>query len=414
MAQNRASREATAKEWIERARSLKPLLEAAAPRIEQTRTLPADVLAALHDARMFRMTTPRSVGGAELDPATHAQVVAAIAEGDGSAAWCVAQTSCASITSAYLEPRFAQEIFGKPDSVYTFGFATPTCRAVPTKGGWIVNGTWNFGSGNRLCGWIGGHSQLCDENGTPLRTPDGRFVERTMIFPRASATVREEVWEVMGLCGTGSDSYSVTDLFVPAEYTSVPRAIGRDQQLPEGVRGEPESERREHGTLYRFSMQAVGQAGLSSVGVGLARASIDAFVALAKKKSPSSATHALRDDTWVQARIAQADAKLTAASSWLVQLLHEAWDECEATGEISFPLRIKLREACTHQIDQAREAVDMVFLEAGATAIFKSNPFERRFRDIHTVGQQVQASIARMQSVGQYHLGMKPALGLIG
>jgi hypothetical protein len=75
-------------------------------------------------------------------------------------------------------------------------------------------------------------------------------------------------------------------------------------------------------------------------------------------------------------------------------------------GEL--PLRIKLRQACTHQIDSALDAVDILFREAGATAIFKSNAFERRFRDVHTVSIQVQGSIARMQSVGQARLGLTP------
>ena len=74
---------------------------------------------------------------------------------------------------------------------------------------------------------------------------------------------------------------------------------------------------------------------------------------------------------------------------------------------------MKLRTACTHQMHEAREAVDMIYLEAGATAIFRSQPFERRFRDMHTVAQQVQASIARLQTVGQYHLGLKPQLFLL-
>jgi alkylation response protein AidB-like acyl-CoA dehydrogenase len=403
------------REWIERARALKPLLETAAPRIEQAKDLPLDVRDAMHQAALFRMTLPRSIGGAELDLATYAQVVAAIAEGDASAAWCVAQTAGSSMASAYLEPRVAKDVFGDPRAVFTFGFTSgqPPCRAVPTKGGWIVNGAWTFASGNRLCTWLGGHCQVCDESGTPLKTPEGKFVERTMIFPRSAAMVREDLWEVMGLCGTGSDSYSVTDLFVPAEYTVVPRAIARDQQLPEGVHAEPDPERRERGTLYRFTSQAVFQVGLSSVAIGVARAVLDAFIELARKKNPSSAVQSLRDDTWIQARIAQADAKVSAPSAWLMKLLEEAWAECERDGAPSFPTRVKIRTACTHQINEAREAADMIFLEAGATAIFKSNPFERRFRDIHTVSQQVQGSISRMQTVGQYYLGLKPQLFLM-
>jgi alkylation response protein AidB-like acyl-CoA dehydrogenase len=402
------------REWIGRARALKPLLEAGASRIEQAKMMPADILEPLHNAQMFRMMTPRSFGGAELDLATYAQVVATIAEGDASTAWCIAQISGSSMCAAYLDPIVAKEIFGDANSAFTWGFASgQPCRAVPVQGGWVVNGSWTFASGNRICQWLGGHTQLCNEEGKPLSHADGRPVERTMLFPRSSTTVREDLWDVIGLVGTGSDSYSVTDLFVPKKYSVVPRGIGRDQQLPEGAIAEPDPERREKGILYRHTSQAAYQVGLSSVAIGTARATLDAFIALAKIKSPSSAIQPLRDDAWIHARIAQADAKINAASAWLIQLLRDAWYECSTLGAISFPLRVKIRTACTHQINEAREAVDMIYLEAGATAIFRNNPFERRFRDIHTVSQQVQGNVARMQSVGQYYLGNNPQLFLL-
>ena len=135
-------------------------------------------------------------------------------------------------------PDVAREVFGDPTR-YSRGVSRPGSRRaarVPTKGGWIVNGAWTFGSGNRLSKWLGGHAQLCDEAGTPLHHPDGRIARRTMIFPRSSAMVREDLWDVVGLVGTGSDSYSVTDLFVPAQYSLVPRATPRNHQLPEGVK----------------------------------------------------------------------------------------------------------------------------------------------------------------------------------
>jgi alkylation response protein AidB-like acyl-CoA dehydrogenase len=408
-ARDTISRETT-REWVERAKALKPLLEAAAPRIEQSRTLPPDVMDALHEAQMFRTVLPHSVGGAELNPATHAQVVAAIAEGDASAAWCIAQSACASMAAAYVDPKVAKEIWGDPRALFTFGFTSgnPPCLAVPVKGGWKVNGVWTFGSGSHVATWLGCHCRICDESGTPTKHPDGRFVERTMLIPRASVTLRDDTWDVMGLCGTGSDTYSVTDLFVPTEHSVVPRVSARDHQLQEGVKAEPEPERREKGILYRHSMQLVASAGLTSVAVGAAQAMLDAFIPLAKKKSPFNANQSLRDDGWIQARVAQADAKLASAKSWPIQLLHEAWDECITAGEVSFPLRIKLRQACTNQIDAAREVATMLFLEAGATAIFKSNPFERRLRDVFTVSIQVQGSIARMQAAGQYYLGLQP------
>ena len=92
------------RDWIARARALKPILEAAAPRIEQAKTIPPDALEALHNAGMFRMILPRSVGGAELDLATYAQVVAVIAEGDASTAWCIAQSGGCTMSAALHGP----------------------------------------------------------------------------------------------------------------------------------------------------------------------------------------------------------------------------------------------------------------------------------------------------------------------
>lgn len=397
------------RDWIARARGLKPLLEGAAAEIEATQTIPERVLDALHAARMFRTVLPASVGGAELDPATHAQVIAAIAEGDASVAWCMAQSACAGMAAGYLPLHVAKEVFGDPRSVFTFGFTRgePPCLAIPVAGGWRISGTWTFASGNRIATWLGGHCRLCDAHGEPRRHPDGRFVERTMIFPRASARIHPGSWEVMGLCGTGSDTYSVKDLFVPADFTVLARVTPRDHNRPESEVLEPEPERRETGILHRHSMQLVASAGLSSVAIGAAQATLDAFIALARKKTPSNAP-AMRDDVHIQACVAKADAKISSARAWLIQLLGEAWEECATAGRVSFPLRIRLRQACTHQIDAATEAVDMLFREAGATAIFKGNPFERRFRDVHTVSIQVQGSIARMQSAGQHYLGLPP------
>src|SRR5678815_4846920 len=91
----------------------------------------------------------------------------------------------------------------------------------------------------------------------------------------------------VGLRETGSDTYSVKDLFVLGEYSVVARATARDHHLPEGAEPELEPERREQGPLYRFSRMNVYEAGFSAVGLGVARAALDAFIALAMKKTPS-------------------------------------------------------------------------------------------------------------------------------
>ncbi len=402
------------RDWVDRARALRPLLSAAAPRIEAAAALPDDVLDALHAAKMFRMILPHAFGGAELAPATFFQVICEIAAGDASTAWCIAQSAGCSMSAAYMEPRAAQEVFGDARAVVAWGYALgPQCRATPVKGGWKVNGTWGFGSGNRHASWLGGHCTQVDADGTPLRAPGGRPLERTMLFPRSSVTIKDGNWDVIGLRGTGSDTYAVTDLFVPEEFSLVARGTGRDLHLAADAPPTLEPERREKGPLYRFSPTNIYQCGFAGVGLGLARATLDAFVALASVKTPSGGSQALRDDHWIQARIAKSEARIGASRAWIREILDTMRDECAACGRPEFESRVRLRLAATHAIEEAREVVSTSYVDAGATAIFASNPFERRLRDMNAVSQQIQAHLVHYESVGQHYLGMKTGLRFI-
>ena len=387
-----------AKDLVAKARALTPVLDAAAPRIEAAHALAPDVLDALHAAKIFRMLLPRSLDGAELDLASFFEVVCALAEGDASTAWCVVQNNGCAMSAAYLAPKDAKAVFGDPRAVLAWGFQTgPQCRAEAVKGGWKASGTWGFGSGSRHSSWLGGHCLI--EGGA----------ERTMLFPRASATIKDDSWHVVGLRGTGSDTYSVKDLFVPAEYAIVPRATGRDQQLAEDAKPEAEPERREQGTLYRLAPMNVYQCGFAAVGLGIARATLAAFIAVATKKTPAGTTLPLRDSHWIQTRIALSEARLSSSRAWILQILRAMWDECAASGRPSFERRIELRLAATYAIQEAREVVEVCYADAGATAIFEANPFERRLRDMHAVSQQLQAGAMHLQSAGQYYLGLKPS-----
>jgi alkylation response protein AidB-like acyl-CoA dehydrogenase len=238
-------------------------------------------------------------------------------------------------------------------------------------------------------------------------------MERTMLIPRAEVNIHEGTWNVVGLRGTGSDTYSVTDVLVPDAFSLIARATASDQHLPADVVPVPEPERREKGMLYRFSPMNVYQTGFSAVALGVARATLDAFIALAAKKTPSGSGQSLRDDHWIQSRIAISEARLGASRAWILETLHRMWDECGTTGYPGFESRVKLRLASTHAIHEAREVVHACYADAGATAIFASNPFERRLRDINAVSQQIQGNFAHYQTVGQHYLGMQPGLRFI-
>jgi alkylation response protein AidB-like acyl-CoA dehydrogenase len=215
-----------------------------------------------------------------------------------------------------------------------------------------------------------------------------------MLFRRQIATIKD-VWQVVGLRGTGSDTYSEQDLFVDDAHT-----ITRDR---------PE-ERREPGLIYRFAAMQIYASGFAAVALGAARAALDAFIDLARGKTPALTTSALRDNAVIQSAIGIADAKLNSARIWLIHVLRETQDAVTIAGELTTDQRIAIRQAATFAIHQAKEVVDVAYHEAGATAIFDANPFERRFRDVNTVTQQVQGRRSHFETVGQHLLGSQPNL----
>jgi indole-3-acetate monooxygenase len=400
-------------DWVALARALTPKLNAAGPTIDSTKALPKEILDAMFEARLFRMFLPRSLGGAELDLPTFFQVILALAEGDASAAWSVAQSNGCAMSAAYMEPTAAHELFADDRAVLAWGFPAGSCRATPVDGGWKVTGAWGFGSGSRHASWLGGHCQVVDGLGLAMKRADGSPLERTALFPRSAVTIIDDQWDVIGLRGTGSDTYAVTDLFVPAKHSVVARAVGRDQQRPEDELIQEESERRERGPLYRFSPTLAYQAGFSAVALGLARAMLDSFVELAGQKSPAGGAVLLRDNAVIQERVAISQARLASMNAWIMQALRDSWEGCLANGKHAFEHRVTMRLASTYAIREASRVVEDVYADAGATAIFAANPFERRLRDMHAVAQQIQSNPMHLQTAGQHYLGIKPSTRFI-
>ena len=216
-----------------------------------------------------------------------------------------------------------------------------------------------------------------------------------MLFPRHLAKVDPDVWNTMGLRGTGSDTFTLTGVFVDDAHA---------------VTREAAEERRETGTLYRFQAMQLYAGGFCCVALGASRALLNAVIALAKGKVQLGGTEQLRDNNAVQHTIGYWDAALKAARAGLLAVLDEVWADVDRTGAISLENRIAVRQVTTFAIHTARDAAYHMFHEAGSTAIFADGPFERRLRDVSSVAQHLQGRRAHFETVGTYMLGGTPSL----
>src|SRR5262245_43240375 len=371
------------------------MIEAAAGRTEKERKIPTDVLSAMHAGGLFHMLLPVSLGGGAVDLVTFNPVVEVIAAADASPAWCLAQAVPSSHAAGFLDPKIAREVFAAPDALLAWGPPAGVAKAVIVDGGHRVTGKWRFASGSANATWMGGHSSVFEADGTPRLDAAGRPLNRTMLFRPAHATIHD-TWHVMGLRGTASNDYEVTDLFVPERYST-----WRDYA----------PDRREAGPLYNVPMLTLYGIGFSGVALGLGRASLAAFKRLAQTKPWAATlgnTSPLRDHAVIQAGVARATGRLNSARAYLLRMLAEIWETSASAGRFTLDQRAELRVAITSAIEESTAVVDFCHRASGTTAIFQGSPFERRFRDMHTALAQGQAHLSNFETAGLALLGVEP------
>lgn len=374
---------------ISRAETVRPAVEAASNEIEDTRRLPPALLDKLHEARLFRLLLPRSSNGIETDPVTFFHVIETIARGDASTAWCLSQAGGCAMSAAYLDLPVARSIFGDdPRAVLAWG-PGPRVKAVECEGGYKVTGVWAFASGGRHATWLGAHCPIFQADGSPRLDDNGRQQERTMLV-RTGDVAWTDIWNTVGLRGTASDQFGLTDFFVRADHS-----ITREFEL----------ECREPGPLYKMGAGTCYQVGFAGVACGIARGALDSFLDVARNKVPRGHKSPLRDNAVVQSNLAQAEVNLQSARAFVLQSMAAIWKYLSAGNTITVEQRITIRMAATNAIHKAREAVDFAYNAAGATAIFANHPLERRFRDIHTVTQQLQGRLSHFETVGAWLMG---------
>jgi alkylation response protein AidB-like acyl-CoA dehydrogenase len=362
-------------------------LASASEEIERERRLPERFVRAFDRDDLFRLCLPRSLGGPELPLGDLVRVLETLAAGDASAAWCAMIASTTSALGAWLEPDAARELFAKPGAV-TGGVFAPTGRARRVDGGFTVSGRWSFGSGCQHCTALLGGALVSGADG-PEPTATGRPDVRLLFFPAADVEI-VDTWHVAGLMGTGSHDLAVRDRFVPASH-----AVSLISDTP-----------REDGILYRFPVFGLLAIGVASVALGIARRSIDEAVALAAKKTPSMAQKRLAERATAQVAVAEAEGTLGGARDHLLAVIATATERVAAGAEIEVAERARIRVAAASAVRGAARAVDAMYELGGGSAIYRSSPLQRCFRDVHVVTQHASVASGSLELAGRALLGV--------
>jgi alkylation response protein AidB-like acyl-CoA dehydrogenase len=284
-------------------------------------------------------------------------------------------SSTTSLASGWMDPAGAEEVFGDRLGRWA-GTVAPTGTARPIDGAMVVDGRWSFGSGVQNATWMGGGAL----------TPDG--APALCFAPIGEVTIIEN-WDVVGLRGTGSHDWSVGGAEVP------------DRRVVD-LFGAPTSD----APLYRMGLFGALAAGIAAVGLGAARASIEALVDLAGAKTPTYQTRTLAQRPAVQLEVARATAALDAAGGLLHAAVGDAFARASAGYQPTMAQRAGLRRAASHGAETSATVAATMFRLAGGTAIRNDAPFARLMCDTQAVCQHVMVGPATWEVTGRPLLGL--------
>ena len=371
---------------VDVARSLEPLIREHAEVIEQAR-MPAPLVDALHDAGVFRAMLPHELGGLEAEPVEWLQMIEELSRINASVGWNAFIQSGIGLT--FLDPetfeRFRERGGGR--LILAMNLGRMAGKAVRVEGGYRVSGRWPFASGSPFATWLGGMSMVCDEDGSPVLRANGLPQPLLAIWPADQARIID-TWDGLGLRGTGSGDFEISDLFVP------------DEQVNTELFGAPNYDR----ALFRI--KEMPEIGHGAHALGVASAALESFVAAVNSKPlpGSSRQLAMGHMQAHQIAFARADVLVRAARTLLHETVRAAYEDATVHAELDLELRVRLREANIFTVRAAREAVGLVFEMAGSSAVYRGRPIEQAFRDINTAANHTNYVESAYTAIGSYFL----------
>lgn len=350
---------------VARAREIAPIISAEADGMEALRTISPAVVAALREQELFWMLVPREWGGGGLGIVESLRTIEELARADGSTGWVMmANASGNAIAAGYLGDAGGRELFAGQDKGIIAGMFVPTGKGVRVDGGYRVTGKYGFASGSGHASWMGAGFAVYDDDGNPEMSADGSPVHRVGFVPRDEVNFLGG-WDVMGMVATGSDDYSVTDLFIPEARTM-------DSASTTPVRSE---------AVYSFGMFAIAAGGHAPVALGIAQRALEEVARIAAVKTRPGYSSVIGDNDMFRRDFATHEALVQAARCFVYDVYAEA--EAQAGDDrLTEVQRARMRQAVSWGVGVARDVVSWAFTWGGSASIRNPSVLGRCMRDI--------------------------------
>lgn len=356
--------------------------------------IPAEIADALKAHGFAHLWLPASLGGPEMSPADCIEVIEALAKIDGTIAWCAASATNGSRLIGFV-PEPARKLFIGRGALS--GSDKPNGYALREGTGWRINGRWAFASFVRYSDFVGAPCVEFDENGNIESGPDGQPVIRMAIIPTKAVHILP-TWKATGLIASGSHEFACEHVWIPSEQMVDFTAFS--------------SAPVEAGPLYRLPFLSAFGIGHVGVPLGIAAGSIAAFCELAQTKTPFLTNSLLRDQSEAQRVVAHAHALLQSARALVFAEVDALWRSVQSGNHPEPKQRASLRLALSHAATTAKIVVDLMYTQAGSSAMLADSALGAQLRDAWSVGQHINFANRLTEPMGRLLLGVEPESAL--
>jgi 3-hydroxy-9,10-secoandrosta-1,3,5(10)-triene-9,17-dione monooxygenase len=378
-------------------RDLLPGIRERADEAERLRVVPEASIKELEEVGFFRLLQPRRFDGHEADPVDFYTAVRDIAGACGSTGWVSSVVGVHPWQIALFPDTAQQAVWGADTATRVSSSYAPTGKAVVAEGGYTLTGKWSFSSGCDHCSWV--------LLGGLVFNDEGQVVDfKTFLVPRENYTIND-VWNVVGLSGTGSNDIVVEDAYVPEEFT-----------LSMGDTGRCYGPGQEQNTsdLYKLPFHSIFTGTITTPIIGMAMGAYAEHVDMQQKRVRAAYLGEKASlDPFAAVRIARASSDIDAAWALLVNNIREE-QACIARGEkIPLGLRLKVRRDQVLGTQRAIDAIDSLFEASGGRALATGTYLQRAWRDAHAGRVHAANDPERaLQMYGAHEFGHKVDPGM--
>lgn len=380
-------------EVIERARAMIPRLAERARAAEDALMVPRETVAEMQEAGFFKVLQPKRWGGYEMDPRVFYTVQMALAEGCMATAWIYGVIGVHNWQIPLFPEQAQIDVWGTDPTTLTASTYMPTGKAEPVEGGYNFSGRWSWSSGSQHCEWILLGGLL------PKKDGSGVLEHCTFLLPKADFKIIDN-FDVLGLRATGSHDIEVTNAFVPEHRTH--RTNDHSDAGCPGRAVNP-------GWLYRIPFTQVFQRAVSSACLGATDAAINSFRA---RCASFVGKHGAKTAEDVNSQLAVTEAMMMSDAAKLVLYRNfQRIVDCAKNGTVMDVEERLLQRAQASQVPKkCAEAINEIMRACAAGGVYKTNPIERTFRDLHVArGHIANNSDAYARAHGAVMLGLPNA-----